>query len=201
MPGRGEIFTEREILDKLSGRIKKSRLQHCLGVKDIATEMARSFGADIKKAGLAALLHDCARDWTGADLLKKARLSGIPVTEVDEMLPELLHAPVGALIVKEEFGINDLEIIQAIKYHTTGDCNMSVLDKIIFVADLIEPGRKGNLEEIRKLAFINLDDALLAAFDYTLKYIIRVGSVIHPQTIKARNTILKQKPPFSERNF
>ena len=195
------IVMEKNIIKKLSGLISEFRLQHCQAVRVIAVEMARIFGANVEKASLAALLHDCARDLSGADLLKKAKAAGIAITEVDEMLPELLHAPVGALLVQEEFGITDLEIIQAISYHTTGAVKMTVLDKIIFIADLIEPSRQGNLEKVRKLAYTDLDEALLAAYDFTIEFIIRVGSVIHHQTIEARNEVLKQKTPFFERKF
>ena len=181
--------------------INESRLQHCLAVRVIAVEMARIFGADVEKASLAALLHDCARDLSGADLLKKAKAAALAVTDVDEMLPELLHAPVGALLVQEEFGIIDLEIIQAISHHTIGAVRMTVLDKIIFIADLIEPSRQGDLQKVRKLAYTDLDDALLAAYDFTIEFIIRSGSVIHGQTIYARNEVLKQKTPFLNRKF
>ena len=189
------------IIKKLSGMISEFRLQHCLAVRSIAVDMARSFGVDPEKAKLAALLHDCARDLSGADLLKKARAAGIAITEVDEMLPELLHAPVGALLAQEEFGITDPEIIQAISYHTTGAVKMTALDKIIFTADLIEPSRQGDLEKVRKLAYTDLDEALLAAYDFTLGIIIRSGSVIHHRTVEARNELIKQKTPFFQRKF
>ena len=192
---------EKNIIKKLSGMISEFRLQHSLAVRSIAIEMARIFGADVEKASLSALLHDCARDLSGADLLKKAKAAGIAITEVDEMLPELLHAPVGALLVQEEFGITDPEIVQAISYHTVGAVKMTVLEKIIFTADLIEPSRQGNLEMVRKLAYTDLDEALLAAYDFTLGIIIKSGSVIHHQTIEARNELLKQKTSFFKREF
>ncbi|ACV64039.1 metal dependent phosphohydrolase [Desulfofarcimen acetoxidans DSM 771] len=192
---------EKTIIKKLSGMVNGFRLQHSLAVRDIAVEMARCFGADGQKANLAALLHDCARDFSPARLLSKARAAGINVTEVDEMLPELLHAPVGALLVQEEFGITDPEIIQAVSCHTVGAVKMTVLDKIIFIADLIEPSRKGDLDKVRQLAYTDLEEALLAAFDFTLQFIIKTGSVIDCRTVQARNEVLRQKTPFLKRKF
>jgi len=104
---------------------------------------------------------------------------------------ELIHGPLGAKIANACYGIDDLEVLDAIKYHTIGRENMSMLDKIIYIADYIEPGRSfPGVEEIREIVFLDLDDAIKKAMDNTILFLIKDNKLIHPDTINARNYML-----------
>ena len=138
------------------------RFEHTLGVEYTAAALAMRYGSDIDSARAAGLLHDCAKCLSDEKRLSICRKNHIPVTEVERKNPFLLHAKAGAYLAREKYGIKDPDILNAIRSHTTGRKNMSLLEKIIFVADYIEPGRKHapNLTDIRKLAFLDINRAM-----------------------------------------
>jgi predicted HD superfamily hydrolase involved in NAD metabolism len=142
------------------------------------------FGADIKKADMAGLLHDCAKYLTSTEKLDYAKEYGISVSEYERKNPELIHAKLGAYIAKDKYGIDDPEILSAITWHTTGKPDMTLLEKIIFIADFIEPGRfkAQNLDEIRALAFRDLDQCLLKILSDTVSYLETRNIVTDPMT-------------------
>jgi len=178
-------------LQKLRGMLDAKRLNHSLGVRDVAVYLARLHGAEPDRAALAGLLHDCARNLPGGELLALARSYGIPVSGVEQVLPVLLHAPVGARLVREQFGVEDEAVLGAIARHTLGDGTMHLLDKVVFVADKVEPGRRfSGVENIRALARRDLNRALLACFDMAIGLALRDGRLLHPQMIDARNRLL-----------
>ena len=160
------------------------RFEHTLGVEYTAAALAMCYGASVEDARLAGLLHDCAKCLTDEKRLSICKKNDIPVTEIEMRNPFLLHAKVGAFLAKEKYGVGKQDILNAILYHTTGHENMTLLEKIIFVADYIEPGRKQapNLLEIRKLAFQNLDNAMLQILEDTLKYLQSGGGETDPMT-------------------
>lgn len=179
------------LLDKLKKQLPPKRLAHCLGVRDTAAALAEKYGADVAKARLAGLLHDCARGMSNNLLLQVAAASGIVVNGVEQREPMLLHAPVGAVIARRDYGVDDPEVLSAIRWHTTGGPTMSLLDEIVFLADYIEPGRSfPGVERLRKLAAVRLPEALLAAYGQTLSYLLAEGGLIHPATIDGRNALL-----------
>jgi len=180
-----------EIIDKLAKWLSPKRLRHSIGVSQMAESLAARFGCDKDKARLAGLFHDLAREVPMNELLPRARAFGIVVCDIESAEPILLHAPLAAKMAQAEFGIDDAEIMQAIILHTTGGPHMTLLDKIIYLADAIEPGRdfKG-VDKIRKMARTDLDQALLSALDQSICYIVKSGGLIHPATIVARNEIL-----------
>lgn len=180
---------------KLKKSLKPNRYIHSLNVMSSAADLSKSFGVDVKKAGLAGLLHDCARDLTLDKALMLCRKFQIETDEITRLQPEfLLHGPIGAKIAEFEYGINDGAVLNAIRFHTTGRENMGLLDKIIFVADAIEPNRNyPGVEEIRKIAFDDLDLAVLMSMDKTLAYILSNGNLIHPDTVNARNYIIRME--------
>ncbi|MDD4570753.1 MAG: bis(5'-nucleosyl)-tetraphosphatase (symmetrical) YqeK, partial [Tepidanaerobacteraceae bacterium] len=119
---------------------------------------------------------------------------GILLDDIEKWEKALIHGPLGAVIAKQDYGVNDKEILKAIKIHTTGDMGMSPLDKIIFISDLIEPRRCfAGVDELRVEAFRDLDGAIIGAFDSTVRYILSKGSLLHPRTILGRNFILMQR--------
>jgi predicted HD superfamily hydrolase involved in NAD metabolism len=182
-----------EIVKKLSLELSSKRFAHSLGVSQTAVEMAEIFGADVTKAQLAGILHDCARNLTSDQLLQMAKAFSIVVDDVDLCEPILLHAGVGAHLARTEYDIDDAEIGQAIAMHTVGGTDMKLLDKIIYLADFVEPNRNfPGVKELRLLAKKDLNQAMLAAFNHTIEYIITEQGLIHPATVKARNSLLQQ---------
>jgi predicted HD superfamily hydrolase involved in NAD metabolism len=175
-------------LKKLRKAMKKvqdnGRFEHTVGVEYTAAALAMRYGCDIQKAQTAGLLHDCAKCLSDDKRLSICKKNHIPVTELEGRNPFLLHAKVGSYLAREKYGIKDRDILTAIQSHTTGRKNMSLLEKIVFVADYIEPGRKHapNLSEIRKLAFLDLDKAMLRILEDTLSYLKNSNGDIDPMT-------------------
>lgn len=180
-----------EIREVLAAKLKPARFQHSLGVMAAAKRLAEKYGAASDKAELAGLLHDCARIYENDELTARARQALITPDEIEAAAPLLLHAPLGAVIAAEQFGINDEEILQAIRLHTTGGIMMTVLDKIIYLADMIEPSRVyPNVDKLRSAAEQNLDKAMLLAFNQSINYVIERGQLVHINTIQARNELI-----------
>jgi len=177
-------------LERLRGMLGYKRLQHSLGVSDTSIRLAEFYGADRERAAIAGLLHDCARDLPGGELLALARQNRVPVDEVEETMPVLLHAQVGALLAKRKFGVQDEAVLMAIALHTLGDKTMTLLDKIIFVADKAEPGRVfPGVQELREMMWRNLDRALLWCLDAAIIMSARNGKLIHPRAVNTRNGV------------
>ena len=175
-------------LKRLKKAMKKiqngKRFEHTLGVEYTAAALAMRYQADILKARVAGLLHDCAKCLGDEKTLNICAKYQIPITESEQRNPFLLHAKVGAFLTQHKYGVTDEDICNAIYNHTTGREHMSLLEKIIFVADYIEPGRKQapNLAEIRELAFVDLDKALCRILEDTLSYLQTSGGEIDPRT-------------------
>ncbi len=163
----------RKLTKAMEETLSGKRFQHTLGVAYTAAAMAMKYEVDVKKALIAGLLHDCAKCMSDEKLLKLSEKENIEVTDVERRNPYLLHAKVGAMLASKEYDIDDEEILDAITYHTTGRPGMTDLDKIVFVADYIEPGRDKapNLAKVRKLAFEDLDGAVKRILKDTLKYL------------------------------
>lgn len=165
------------------------RFEHTLGVEYTAAALAMRYGCDVRDAQIAGLLHDCAKCLTDEKRLSICKKNKIPVTAVEKKNPFLLHAKVGAHLAYKKYGIKNPDILNAIRSHTTGRQNMSKLEKIIFIADYIEPGRTHapNLAEIRKLAFLDLDRAFVRILEDTLDYLKSSGGDIDPMTEETWN--------------
>lgn len=162
----------------------EKRYEHTLGVAFTAASLAMRYGSDVKQAQVAGLLHDCAKCMTNEERLSICKKNKLEVTPVEKANPFLLHAKVGAFLAKEKYGIQDEEILSAVRCHTTGRPNMTLLEKIVFTADYIEPSRKTapNLDEVRTMAFQNLDIALCKILSDTLNYLDTVDQEIDPMT-------------------
>jgi predicted HD superfamily hydrolase involved in NAD metabolism len=171
-------------------RISPQRWSHSLRVAEAAEKLALFWGFDPEKFWLAGILHDFAREIPLYELINIAAQAGHQILPEEKENPVVLHAPVGAFLVQRDLSITDPEILKAISHHTVGGCSMSFLDKIIFLADLIEPGRKWlGVDRLRKLAYQDINKAMLEALDGTIEYLRRTHQVIHPNTIKARKKI------------
>jgi predicted HD superfamily hydrolase involved in NAD metabolism len=164
--------------------LSKSRYQHILGVEDVSYDLALLYGCNTQSASIGGILHDCAKSLTDEELLKECRKYHIPVTNAEQKSVYLLHAKVGAAYAKDKYEVEEEDILHAISYHTTGRPGMTLLEKIIFTADFIEPNRKiiPNLFEIRKTAYGNLDLAVFMILGNTLQYLKNSNAVIDPRT-------------------
>ena len=162
-----------KIEKKLSKYLDEDRFQHTMGVMYTSACLAMVHGYDIKDAQVSGLLHDCAKCIPNKKKLKMCSEHNIPVSDFERSHPFLLHSRLGAYIAHEKYGIDDQEILSAINYHTTGRREMSLLEKIIYIADYIEPMRykASRLPEIRKLAFEDLDECMYEILKDTLEYL------------------------------
>jgi len=190
---KGDIMTIDEIKRELKKILKPGRFNHTIGVMNTSVKLAQTYGADESKAAMAGLLHDCAREIKGEVLFELCERYHIPVDDVCRTQPELLHGPLGSKLSEEVYGVSDREVLDAVCYHTTGRENMSLLEKIVFVADIIEPSRnfKG-VDEIRKDAFVDLDKAVLAALDGSIRYVLSKGALLHIDTVNSRNYLINE---------
>lgn len=181
-----------EIKEELAKRLKPSRYEHSLGVAKAAVRLAERFGVDRDKALVSGLLHDCAREFPQEQLIEEASRRGIDVSPIEQVIPFMLHAPVGASRATELYGITDREVLEAIARHTVGGKGMSDLDKIIYYADMIEENRNyPGVDELRQLAeTASLDEMLLAGFDQTLAFVLSKHGLMHPDTVEARNEVI-----------
>jgi len=162
-----------DIQKELKKVLKRKRYQHTLGVRYIAQSLAMSFGGDIEAAGYAGVLHDCAKCFSDKEMLEECKKYHIPCNKAEKNQPSLLHAKLGAYYAKEKYGIKDEQILSAIRWHTTGKPDMTDFEKMIFIADYIEPGRKElpGMSEIRKMAFHDLNQTVYLILDHTLSYL------------------------------
>ena len=183
-------YEERKTL--LESRLKPSRFRHSLGVADTAAFLAGRFGVDVEEARLAGLLHDCAREFPNDAMIDEADKRHIAYGPVERAMPLLLHAYLGAARVRECYEIDDDAICQAIYRHTVGAPQMTRLDKIIWFADMIEPNREyPEVELLRRLSReVSLDEMLLVGLTESIKFVCQKGTMLHPNTIVARNELL-----------
>ena len=174
----------KKIRKKMEKTLDPKRFEHTLGVAYTAAALAMCYEVDINKAQTAGLLHDCAKCMSNEKKLLICEKHHIPVTDVERRNPFLLHAKVGGFLAMEEYHIDDQDIINAIIFHTTGRPDMSRLEKIVFIADYIEPGRNKakNLSEIRKMAFRDLDSACKMILEDTLEYLKQGEGETDPMT-------------------
>lgn len=174
----------KKIRKSMEKELDAKRYEHTLGVAYTAAALAMCNDVDLIKAETAGLLHDCAKCFSDDKKISVCRKNNMEINSVESRNPYLLHAKAGYCIAKNKFDIEDQDTLNAILNHTTGRPGMSTLEKIIYIADYIEPSRKQapNLSEVRKLAFQNLDQALLKILTDILSYLESGGGEIDPLT-------------------
>ncbi|MGJ0751056.1 bis(5'-nucleosyl)-tetraphosphatase (symmetrical) YqeK [Enterococcus durans] len=184
----------REILmQKIQMRMSERRFKHVLGVEEMAIALAEKYGCSPEKASIAALTHDYAKERPDDEFILVIKRDGYDTALLDYG-NAIWHGVVGASFVERELGITDEEILHAIRVHTTGAAKMSLLDKIIYVADYIEPGRVfPDVKEARELALIDLDEAVAFETKHTLAHLIEQEQQIYPKTIETYNRWVAQK--------
>ncbi|WHY65783.1 bis(5'-nucleosyl)-tetraphosphatase (symmetrical) YqeK [Neobacillus sp. SuZ13] len=182
---------EREAALKLvKKQLTDHRYQHTLGVMETAIVLAKQYGGDEQKAELAAIFHDYAKFRPKEEMKEIIASQGFP-EDLLQFNSELWHAPAGMYLVEKEAGINDPEVLDAIRYHTSGRPAMTLLEKIIYLADYIEPGRHfPGVDEVRKMAKENLDKALIMAIRNTISFLLKKNQTVYPDTFYTYNDLI-----------
>jgi predicted HD superfamily hydrolase involved in NAD metabolism len=169
--------------------MQEHRYAHVVRVARLADRLAQRHGADARKARTAGLLHDLARLYSAERLISECEARGVPIGEFERRNPIVLHAPLGAELAREFFGITDEEVLSAIRRHTVAAAGMSQLDAILYLADGLEPGRTfPERESLEQLAFADLDAAMRALLRSSLAYLSGRGLEAAPQTLAALAT-------------
>nr|WP_317331273.1 bis(5'-nucleosyl)-tetraphosphatase (symmetrical) YqeK [uncultured Romboutsia sp.] len=185
-----------ELIDnKIKEMLPERRYKHSLNVANCAVKLSEIYGCDKEKAYIAGIAHDCAKYLSKEEVKYYVDKYEISLDELEKDNLALSHSLIGSYIAKYEFGINDEDIISAIKYHTTGKEDMNLIEKIIYIADLIEEGRDfPGVGVLRDLVYNKeLDKALLISFNNTIKFVIDNDQSIHNRTVNARNYLIKNK--------
>ncbi len=180
-----------EITNWLKENLSEKRFLHTVKVAETAVSLAQRWGLDKEKAFCAGLLHDSAKEIPKEEAIRLLEDYGYIPDEVEKSSWALLHAPLSEAFARDIFKVCDEEILNAIRYHTTGRANMSLLEKVIYLADIIEPNRSyDKVSEIRELSYKDLDKAVLKAADLSIEYTLKQGNLLHKDTILARDYIL-----------
>ena len=167
--------------------LKHKRIPHVLGTEQEAIRLAERYGADVEKARVAALLHDCTKKLDMPAQLALCGQYGIALDELEQKALKLLHSKTGAAIARDVFGVDD-EVYSAIWYHTTGHADMTTLEKIIYLADYIEPSRDfPGVDTLRKVCYEDLDKGLLLGLEMTIEEMTAMGNPVHRATVEARD--------------
>lgn len=173
-----------QLTEKMKEVLDHKRMRHTLSVADTAACLAMCHGADPYKAYIAGLLHDCAKCLKNKKKLELAKEYDLPVNDAARENPDLLHAALGAELAARVYGIQDDEILSAIRWHTTGKPDMTDLEMIVYIADYIEIHRKPLplLEKARQSAFSDLEECMCIILESTLSFLGKKGAAIDPVT-------------------
>ena len=181
---------EVQINEEIKQRLRENRYKHSIGVMEMAEELARFYNLDIKKARLIGLAHDIAKHMTMEEVNEYTEKYGVELDELEKNNHQLIHAKIGADICKRKYNFDD-HMTNAVLYHTTGHPDMDMMAKIIFVADKVERTRNyEGVEELRSLAFKDIDKVIINIIDFTAKRCVDEGRLIHPYSIETRNKLL-----------
>ena len=183
---------KQELEDYVLNELYERRKKHTLGVRDTALKLAEKYHADKTKAEIAALAHDMYRGLRGEDLNRTVRELGLPDKYLDD--PNLAHGKIAAIKLASDYGVSDEDILNAVSFHTTGRKGMSLLEKVIYLADAIEPNREyPGVDDIRKEAEISLDGACLRSMESTIKYVLSQGAYLDKDTLEAADFLKENK--------
>lgn len=181
-----------EDYERISGRIKQKRLKHTLGVLEAACALSERYGGELVAICRAALYHDLFKGVEKRELLSLGASLGYSISGAVDERPEIAHGPIAALWLEREGIVKDALVLDAIRYHTIGRRDMSLEEKIVYLADAIEPSRDyPGVEMVRLLAETSLDQALLRSVSQTLEFVLASDSPIHPESVEMRNALLE----------
>lgn len=184
---------EEQYTDVIRGRLTPRRFEHSLAVAKQAEHLARKYGCDPDKARVAGLLHDILKDTDGDSQLQILQDFGILLDTVEKTAPKLWHARAGAAFIEHILGITDPDILNAVRYHTTGRAGMSPLEIVLYLADFTSADRTyPDVEVLRGLTEENLDKAMHYAVEYTINDLLQEGCAVHPDTLACYQEILER---------
>lgn len=185
-------LNEIALIENIKNQLSKKRFEHTLNVKDEAVKLAEKYGCSTEKAAVAALLHDICRECSIDKInkfVKEYKLDSFYLNNI-----ALSHSKMAAEIIKNDYNIQDMEIINAVSFHSTGRENMSLLEKIVFIADATEKGRNyPGVEKLRALAYTDIDEACLQALNSTIAHVIEKNEYLDVNSVKARNYFLNNR--------
>lgn len=183
-----------KIIKQLEKMLKPKRLKHSINVANCAVKLSKIYNCDEEKAYLAGLVHDCAKYFTDDQINEYVQKYDIKLDPLEVDSIALSHSVIGSYVIQDVFNIQDLDIINAVRYHTTGKEDMTMLEKIIFMADMIEEGRDfPGVDYLRELSFSGeLDKALITSFNNTIKFVIENDQLIHLRSVRARNYLMQE---------
>lgn len=185
------MMTIDEMRCLLEASLPPKRYKHSVRVYETALQLAKAYALPQEKIAVCALLHDCGREIASKDSAAKADELGIAIDEVERNQPILLHAKLGVYYAQTKYGVDDKEILAGILQHTTGAAHMTVLAKVVFLADMIEPGRDfPGVEKLRELSYKNLDKAMLLAYSNTIRYLLESALLVHPHCLDGYNELI-----------
>ena len=180
-----------DIQQYLSDKLSAKRLQHVLAVQEMAVDLARVHGANVWHANLAALLHDSAKWMNAQELYDAVRCYEIRLDPIEKVNPSLLHPLIGVKLAVEKFAVTELEVLEAIRNHTTGNPSMGIISQVLYVADFAEPTRTHNaVHSVRELAYTNLRCAVHHVARAKIEHLLDKGVMIHPNTLHTYNSTL-----------
>ena len=184
-------MNKQEYLSFIKSRMGEKRYEHSVNVAKSAVMLAKHYGADEEKAEIAGILHDCCKEIPRNEMLQIILDGGIILTDTEKSSSKLWHSIAGAVYVRDVLGIDDEDIFNAIRYHTTGRAGMSLLEKIIFTADFISDERDySGVEIMRDKAFKCLEDAMLFGLQFTLRDLVQRKLTICSCAIKCYNDVI-----------
>jgi predicted HD superfamily hydrolase involved in NAD metabolism len=184
-------YNREALIEAVSAQMPDKRWKHTLGVMESSVKLAERYGADPARAETAAILHDVAKYWPVERMRDIIVQNGLS-QELLNHDKQLWHAEVGAFVAEQDYGITDSEVLDAIRYHTSGREGMGLLEKVVCLADYIEPGRDfPGVDQIRKLAKVSLEDGLVAGFDSTISLLLEKRRIVFPLTVLARNDLVR----------
>lgn len=190
---RSEMRTEKnKVIEYIEKNLSNKRRIHTYGVAEEAVKLAKRYGEDPEKAEMAALFHDIFRGYPAQVLNEYILEAGLQSDLLDNC--NLAHGKVAAIVMAQEFHVSDEDLLNAVRYHTTGRANMSLLEKIIYLADAIEPSRSyPGVDSLRKLAYENLDEACLQCLDHTIAYLAENDCYLDQDTVRAKDCLIKER--------
>lgn len=187
------MITLKECEAAIKPKLTPQRFYHCLCVSAEARKLAKQYGADEEKAAIAGMLHDIMKDTPREEQLKILDSFDIIMSTVESKTPKLLHAISGACYIAHELGVTDSEILGAVRWHTSGRAGMTLLEKVIFMADFISADRDySGVKALRVQAYQDLAQGMLAGVEFTLRELMKKSKFIEPKTVEAYNDILGQ---------
>lgn len=182
------MMTLEQMIEQLKNELDGERFLHSVNVMKTSMALADHYKADCEKAALAGILHDCGKNYKGERAREFIKEMSYQADDIEWMQTRLLHGVIGEYLAQTQYGITDEEILGAIRWHTTGRAGMTLLEKIVYVADYIEPLRSfQGVEAMRAAAYEDLDKCVVLCADSTISYVIKQGALLHPRTIETRN--------------